>query len=59
MKRDAAINWNAPVHTIGIERNADGTPIRDPFQSVWTLKGVSLSIGVGLGPPIGIQKDPL
>jgi len=21
--------------------------------------GVNLSIGIGLGPPIGIQKDPL
>ncbi|MBH5397260.1 hypothetical protein HZZ13_05560 [Bradyrhizobium sp. CNPSo 4010] len=41
MKRDALINWNAPVRTIGIEHNADGTPIRDPFKSVWTHKGMS------------------
>ena len=33
-----------------------------PEQHIWSLRGMVLyvlSIGVGLGPPIGIQKGPL
>jgi hypothetical protein len=39
--RDATIDWNAPVRTIGIGTPANGSSVLDVMKMTWTRKGIS------------------
>jgi hypothetical protein len=52
--RDAIINWNAPVRTIGVATCSNGGPILDVMKMSWTRKGIS---PVFPGAQIGWQGE--